>query len=74
MFLFFVGCPLSGAIDIGILHSLYNQQKKAILYEKQYLCLSVKCMDAAALLSDFILYKLQNQSFHARIRTGRFQR
>jgi hypothetical protein len=22
-------CPLSGAIDIGILHSLYNQQKKA---------------------------------------------
>jgi hypothetical protein len=30
-------CPLSGAIDIGILHSLYNQQKKAVLYEKQYI-------------------------------------
>jgi hypothetical protein len=30
-------CPLSGAIDIGILHSLYNQApKKAVLYEKQY--------------------------------------
>jgi hypothetical protein len=29
--------PLSGAIDIGILHSLYNQApKKVILYEKQY--------------------------------------
>jgi hypothetical protein len=30
-------CPFSGAIDIGILHSLYNQApKKVILYEKQY--------------------------------------
>jgi hypothetical protein len=29
-------CPLSGEIDIGILHSLYNQQKKTVLYEKQY--------------------------------------
>jgi hypothetical protein len=29
--------PLSGAIDIGILHSLYNQAKKVILYDKQYI-------------------------------------
>jgi hypothetical protein len=31
---FFVDCPLSGAIDIGISHSPYNQApKKVILYE-----------------------------------------
>ncbi|MDR1538304.1 MAG: hypothetical protein LBU32_09975 [Clostridiales bacterium] len=33
---FFVDYPLSGTTDIGILHSLNNQQKKAVLYEKQY--------------------------------------
>jgi hypothetical protein len=33
-----LNCPLSGAIDIGISHSLYNQvAKKAVLYEKQHL-------------------------------------
>jgi hypothetical protein len=34
---FFVDCPLSGAIDIDILHSLNNQaSKKVIIYENQY--------------------------------------
>jgi hypothetical protein len=33
-----LGCPLSGAIDIGISHSLYKQApKKAVLYENQYI-------------------------------------
>jgi hypothetical protein len=30
---FFVDCTLSGSIDIGISHSLYSQQKKAVFYE-----------------------------------------
>ncbi|MDR1541467.1 MAG: hypothetical protein LBU32_26440 [Clostridiales bacterium] len=39
-----IDCPLSGAIDIGMLHSLFNQApKKVILYEKQY----IKCVNSA---------------------------